>query len=365
MTPVLAAIGYCASCASHAPEEPEAEDRPVASAGPDSSLETIEDAAAGPPPAAMDAERPPLRTCPATDTPHCTTNVGECRERWCLIHAGSFTMGSPTSEPERGRNTEDLTDVTLTRPFLMQQTELTQREWTALGMPNLAGTVDDGAGGTDCIGLECPASAVDWCEAVEYINRLNDREGRPHCLELVNPRGTLGGDFACDDATIVGESYYACQGYRLPTSAEWEYAARAGTTTAFHTGGFDYPTSGCADFPHLSKAAWYCANAGPCTHVVCTRDSNPWGLHDMLGNVEEHIFDWEQHGYGPGPVTDPMVLGPAKPGRIARGGPYVGWPGILRSANVSSMLSLDSPYRSPGLGFRMVRTVSPQEAESW
>lgn len=166
-------------------------------------------------------------------------------------------------------------------------------EWTqrsprrrVMGFPNLAGTRDDGAGGTDCVEARCPASTLTWCEAVEYANRLSKREGRQECMTLVNARGSLGTDFSRDGVTPSDTTYYQCGGYRLPTAGEWEYATRAGTTTAFFSGPWTKESPECFDMTHMNPGAWYCHNSGAHSHPVCTRctrEPNPWGLFDLLG----------------------------------------------------------------------------------
>lgn len=300
--------------------------------------------------------------------PACTAREG-CKGGFCLVPAGTFTMGSPPGEFGRGRNTEEQTSVTYTHSIVLQQTEVTQAQWEGMGFPNLAGTLDDGAGGTDCVGPECPASTMTWCEAVEFANQLSQREGRTQCMKLVNPRGSVGRDFECDGISMPGETYYDCDGYRIPTSGEREHATRAGTTTAFFSGAFEDARDTCYDLPHLSRVAWYCANSGGRTHPVCTRDANPWGLFDMHGNAAEFTVEQSQHGYGPGPVTDPPIasgVGFDPSFRLVRDAPWLALPTYLRAASQSFTVSTASKFgKRPGQGFRLARTLGPAEAASW
>lgn len=283
-----------------------------------------------------------------------------CENGFCLIPAGSFMMGSPPDEYGRGRYNEDLTKVTLTHSFWLQQTEVTQGQWESMGFPNMAGTKPDPSVGNDCVADDCPAAVLGWCEAVLFANQLSRMEGRQECMTLINPRGTVGVDFVCDGAEPQDSSYYDCDGYRLPTGGEWEYATRAGTTTAFFSGPWETPSDLCFDLPHLSRVAWYCANAGELTHPVCTREANPWGLYDLLGNAAEAVADPGAHGYGPGDVVDPPLAverSGLEEARAYRGAAWFGWPSLLRSAASFQQRKISEPReRLAGEGFRLART---------
>jgi len=138
--------------------------------------------------------------------------------------------------------------------------------------------------------------------------------------------------------------------YRLPTEAEWEYAARAGTTTAFYNGGITNSGYNCNSDPNLDKIGWYCGNASNKTHAVKGKDANSWGLYDMSGNVWEWAWDW--YGSYGGDVTDPV--GPSSGSyRVTRGGRWYSVARTCRSANRDD--------RSPGnrgynLGIRLSRS---------
>lgn len=314
------------------------------------------------------SSRPPAAPYTRLPLPACPAHVG-CKDGFCLVPAGTFTMGSPPDEFGRGRHTEEQSQVTYTHALAVQQTEMTQQQWEGMGFPNLAGTVDDGTGGTDCVAATCPASTMTWCEAAEFANRLSTLEGRTQCMELINPRGTVGHDFQCDGTTWRGTTYYDCDGYRLPTSGEWEYAARAGTQTTFFSGPFENASDTCYDLPHLSRVAWYCANAGGHSHPVCTKEANPWGLHDVHGNIAEFTVEQTRYGYGPDPAVDPPVI-PSDNfevnSRLVRDSPWLAFPWYLRAANQALSAPIGSPLgRSPGQGIRLVRTLSAAEAAAW
>ena len=222
------------------------------------------------------------------------TNSPDMEFVW--IPAGEFLMGSPSYEEGRESN-ERQHEVRISQGFWMGKYEVTQGEWEAV-MGSNPSFFDE-------CGSRCPVETVSWNDVQEFIGRLNERETGP--------------------------------GYRLPTEAEWEYAARSGTTGARHG--------------ELDDVAWYSGNSGGSTHQVGQKRGNAWGLHDMLGNVWEWAGDWYDE-YPSGLVTDRQGSLSGS-GRVVRGG---GWPyyaGGVRSANRS--------YYSPGrrhnyLGFRLVRT---------
>ena len=212
------------------------------------------------------------------------------------IPAGSFLMGSPGYEEGR-LSSERQHEVRISQGFWMGKYEVTQGEWEAV-MGSNPSFFDE-------CGSRCPVETVSWNDVQEFIGRLNERETGP--------------------------------GYRLPTEAEWEYAARSGTTGARHG--------------ELDDVAWYSGNSGGSTHQVGQKRGNAWGLHDMLGNVWEWTGDWFGE-YPAGRVTDSG--GPSTGSRrVVRGGGWSINAGSVRSANRHR----SSPgYRYRSIGFRLVRT---------
>ncbi len=222
---------------------------------------------------------------------------------WITITAGVFMMGSPEDEVGRGPM-ETLHEATLTHDFELQSTEVTQSQFEEVMGYNPSYF-------EDC--PECPVESISWNESAAYCNVLSDRAGLEHCYECSGSER----ETSCSPSGSY-PTPYDCPGYRLPTNAEWEYAARSGTTTATYNGGFDAEHLACeSPNPVLDPIAWFCGNSDSVTHEVQTKDASPWGLHDMLGNVWEWCHDW--YGvYSGDAETDPV--GPTEgEARVIRG----------------------------------------------
>jgi formylglycine-generating enzyme required for sulfatase activity len=262
-------------------------------------------------------------------------------------------MGSPPCEYGRAKNNENQNETTLTHDFWMKQTEVTQAEWTAEGLPNRAAV--NPSGEADCLEPTCPATRLAWYDALAFANKLSEEAGLTKCYVTSGCTGSLEQGLTCTDAGASGTSLYECSGFRIPTDAEWEYAARAGTKTAFY-GGDIVPQSGlfdCVAQPALLPIAWYCGNSGTVTHPVGMKAPNGWGLLDMLGNAYEPTSDhFNGLGYGTTPRVDPGAS--IEPGLTApsRGGFAWVWAPVLRSA---SHLEIGRNGGPVGAGLRLVR----------
>jgi formylglycine-generating enzyme required for sulfatase activity len=216
-------------------------------------------------------------------------------DQFALVSAGSFQMGSA----EGYTNVRSVHTVNITRPFLMQKTEVTQYQWkTVMGTePSYWANCGD----------ICPVERTSWNDVQVFLYALN--------------------------AMDPGKNY------RLPTEAQWEYAARAGTTGDY--GGTEV----------LEEMGWYTVNSG-ITQIVGQKEPNAWGLYDMHGNVAEWVLDWYGADYyALSPSNDP----PGPEGGIRR---------VNRGGNAGSAARfVTSWYRShldplggdPFLGFRLVR----------
>jgi len=221
--------------------------------------------------------------------------------QFVLIPAGTFMMGTAITE-EGDEDEHPQHHVTLSQPFYLQTTPVTQGQWRHLMEGNPSSF-------SNC-GEDCPVEHVSWHDAQKFIKKLNQ-------LERIDQ-------------------------YRLPTEAEWEYACRAGSTLSFCFG--DEETE-------LGHYAWYEDNSQESTHPVGQLKPNAWGLYDMHGNVFEWCQDWYGE-YAPEPVTDPT--GPSSGEfRVLRGGSWDGEAGDLRSAYRHR---LTPGYRYGHEGFRVARS---------
>lgn len=252
-------------------------------------------------------------------------------EGYALIPAGQFTMGAPETELGKKPQEGPIHSVTLSRDFFIKITEVTQSEWLSLMPMNPSRT-------STC--ANCPVENVKRSEAIAYMNALSQSQNLSPCYSAT-------GSFTGLD----------CDGYRFPTEAEWEYAARAGSDTAFASG--NITQLGCAPVdPVLFEIGWYCGNAEPGTgaQAVGTRAANAWGLHDMHGNVREWVQDYFGP-YGMTDLTDP--LGPSSGDQfVVRGGAFWESAEDCRSA---SRLNVRGEQFSPtsAIGFRIARTAGP------
>ena len=278
----------------------------------------------------------------------CVCNVGysgngvTCtHDDYVTIPAGSFTMGSPADELGRGSDEAQHT-VTLTRSFEMKTTEVTQGEWQSL--------MGNNPSYFPACGANCPVETVNWYEVLAYANALSTAQGLAACYTLSGCTWTAGAGMTCTEVTVTGGGGdpYACTGYRLPTEAEWEYAYRAGTTSAFYNGGIT--VTGCGEDPNLAAIGWYCGNASN-AHAVGQKQANALGLYDMSGNVWEWCWDW--YATYPGTVSNPVGLG-TDSHRVGRGGSWINNAQIARAA---SRWGVGASYRDNGLGFRLSRSL--------
>jgi len=239
-------------------------------------------------------------------------------DSFVLIRGGTFTMGSPENEPERNADEGPQHQVTL-GSFFMNKYEVTQKEYQEVMGTNPSIFKGD----------NLPVDSVSWFDAVEYCNKRSVMEG----LLPVYAISGLG-----DNRSVIWNRN--ANGYRLPTEAEWEYACRAGTTTAYNTG---------ADMS--DDTGWYESNSGRRTHPVGQKPANAWGLYDMHGNVSE--LCWDRYGAYSGDAQTDSGGASSGSGRVRRGGTWYFSARFSRSAFREEI----DPFKQQYLqGFRVVRS---------
>ncbi|MDR1243336.1 MAG: formylglycine-generating enzyme family protein [Deltaproteobacteria bacterium] len=243
------------------------------------------------------ASGPPGIACAAQK--NYTDNIGM---EFVLIPAGSFTMGADKNSGDAFDREKPQHRVTISKPFYLGKYEVTQAQWAAVM----------GSSPSYFKGRNNPVEQVSWNDAQEFIKRLNRREGHNR--------------------------------YRLPTEAEWEYAARAGSSGAYSFGN---------DAGQLGRYAWYGNRTSGSTHPVGRKPPNAWGLYDMHGNVWEWVQDWYgERYYSNSRGTDPG--GPSSgANRVARGGSWFNPAEYCRSAFRGSR---PPGIRGDSVGFRLALT---------
>ncbi len=240
---------------------------------------------------------------PSAPLPRFTNSVGM---QFVLLPAGTFMMGSPPEEVGRTQF-ETRHEVTLTRPFHMGVTEVTQAQYEAV----------TGDNPSKFPGERTPAQNITYGDAVAFCEKLSEREGRT---------------------------------YRLPTEAEWEYACRAGTTTPFAFG----KTISDQEVNFKATVAYGDAERGIYRARPVAADGmppNPWGLISMHGNVQEWCSDWyDQDYYAKSPAVDPTGPGSGRM-KALRGGSYLAYPQYCRSAH---RFGASPNHKFMSIGFRVV-----------
>jgi formylglycine-generating enzyme required for sulfatase activity len=287
------------------------------------------------------------------------------RPELVALPAGSFRMGSPLEEKDRD-NDEVLHEVRISRPFLIARTEVTQGQFAAVMGEGALHRGDDWSG-RSCrnagVGPDLPAVCVTWQEAVAFCNRLSELEGLKPVYEIQG-----------DQVIWPKGQGKEADGYRLPTEAEWEYAARAGRDGAVYEWGSSIrpfvegeaganvaDESGGKAHPEWSIFDGY-DDGFVETSPVGSFPANGFGLQDMAGNVWEWCSDWhDPDGFQARPAVDPE--GPAA-GRahVRRGGSWNDGPNALRLSN--RPVRTEDRYRDNNVGFRCARDSRPASVPS-
>ena len=279
------------------------------------------------------------------------------------INPGTFRMGSPESEEGRGTYyyndmseeswdwdygeyepkwlpDEDLHTVTLTKGFYMGKYEVTQEQYTKVMGTNPSVFKE---------GLGLPVTNVSWIDAIAFCNRLSLIEGLDPVYSvngMSNPDDWFNDWYDIDEYDVYNFSLsLTANGYRLPTEAQWEYACRAGTTTAYNTGNIIHNNTG-----------WYAENTSS-TQEAGLKPPNAWGLYDMHGNVFEWCIDRYYGRYYLEGQVDPLcndisiINEPLI--RVYRGGAFNSDSALLRSAARSKENNFNR--RLANVGFRVIR----------
>ena len=231
------------------------------------------------------------------------TTINSISMEFVLIPPGSFRMGGDKKLEQAEDHETPRHFVKFSNAFFMGKYEVTQAQWSAIMDNNPSAFKDDTR----------PVERVSWNDVQAFVLKLNTKE--------------------------------ETNKYRLPSEAEWEYAARAGSESSYTFG---------SDTSILSQYAWYRNNSGGETHPVGQLNPNVWGLYDMHGNVHEWCQDWfDRKYYSQSPSNAPLgpSIGLAK---ALRGGDWGSEDWYCRCAS----RSLGSPdRRSDRLGFRLIRMV--------
>ncbi len=245
-----------------------------------------------------------------------------------IVPAGTFIMGSPETEQGRGRDESPRRTVTIAMPVAIGKYEVTWDEWDAcVAEKGCDGASPESSGGDHGWGRgRNPAIEVNWHDAIAYATWLSRKTGKP---------------------------------YRLLSEAEWEYAARAGTTGRWS---FDGDESQLCTFAnHADKSTplpWknaMCSDGvGEGTAAVGSYDPNPWGLHDMHGNVWEWVADCYNDSYTDAPFDGSARTSDNCEFRVFRGGSWYFNPRNLRSADRNKGVPTDG---GSSLGFRVARDL--------
>ncbi len=238
---------------------------------------------------------------PASELPPFINPIGM---KFVRIPAGRFDMGSPSDEPGRFITEGPLHNVEISKDFYMSQYEVTREQWFKIMGYNTTGTTGD----------NLPVVMVSWNDAQRFINLLNGRE--------------------------------KTNKYRLPSEAEWEYAARAGMIANYSFG---------TNSSKLGDYAWYSGNSQGTSHPVGLKKPNLWELYDIHGNVFEWVQDDWHDNYNDAPTNESAWISKNAPQKVVRGGGS--WASDPLQCRLALRLHAEPANKEPDVGFRIVKDV--------
>jgi serine/threonine protein kinase len=233
------------------------------------------------------------------------------------ISPGTFMMGSAASDSESPPH-----PVTISRPFYLAANKTTQTEFTRVLGRNPSFYSASGKGKDAVAGVATgrfPVETITYYDAIEFCIKLSQREHRRPCYRFANVKLDAEGSIHIANVLVFPDA----TGYRLPSEAEWEYCARAGTTTNF---------AGGDDEAHLAAYAWYKANSNNQPHPVGEKMPNQWGLYDLGGLAWEWCEDNWHPNYNGAPIDGSVWTGGDQGQRVLRGGAWRFSAGVCRPA---------------------------------
>ncbi len=300
--------------------------------------------------------------CLGNETITCNGETA-CPDGSALVPAGEFSMGSIAAEPGHRTVEAPRHTVHITRPMAVYVHEVTQDLWEDI-------TASNPSTFANCT-EQCPVESINWYQAIAFLNRLSEINNLEPCYFNPDDQTPYDALDAENNLEPLWPKAQSCQGWRLPTEAEWEYLARANTIDS--TWGGIITEEDCTPLdPTLNTLSWYCGNStvayegcvdlssidGPnCAGPVVVGSEtapNPFGLYDVNGNVQEWVWDWfdpliytEEDRHDPtGPMTGTN--------RVLRGGSWKTTPFLHRNASRGGS---DPTLSDNDFGLRPVRTV--------
>ncbi|MCP4437945.1 MAG: formylglycine-generating enzyme family protein [Aureispira sp.] len=258
-------------------------------------------------------------------------------DEFVLVKGGSFKLGS--DDEHSAADESPVKKITLAS-FYMSKNEITFTSFDEFCEDTERIKPDDAEWGRE----NRPVINVDWYDAIEYCNWRSQKDGLKSCYKVSKTNKDPENNCPYDHKKWKVECDWTASGYRLPTEAEWEYAARGGESTK------NYPYAG---FDQLDPISWYAENSNEMTHTVGRKDANELGLFDMSGNVWEWCWDWYgEESYKKNKGSNPKGMKSGKL-RVMRGGACDN--GSAAYMRVSNRGYLHPGVGYPCLGFRIVR----------